>query len=286
MAVMVRAAGVPARVVLGYTPGTAEKDGSRLITSDDAHAWVEVYFSGLGWVPFDPTPISRGRAVDMPWAPRADAPTGGDGELGGPAPSTPTQAGPTGPADRAGVAVPSTTSGGTGGGPGWPLLAGAGAAALFAVLLLAAPAATRVLQRRRRLASGSPGALWDELTATARDLDLRLQPTWTPRRTAAELCVRLDQRTGSSAADAVRRLALAEEAASYGPASGDRAHPDLPGALRTARCGLLTAAGRPVRFRARLWPASLMTGAAGRAATGIRRRLPARTPLRRHPREI
>ena len=61
MAVMVRAAGVPARVALGYTPGSTERDGTRLITSDDAHAWVEVYFDDLGWVPFDPTPIAAGR---------------------------------------------------------------------------------------------------------------------------------------------------------------------------------------------------------------------------------
>ena len=43
----------------------------RLITSDDAHAWVEVYFDDLGWVPFDPTPIAVDRAVELPWAPRA-----------------------------------------------------------------------------------------------------------------------------------------------------------------------------------------------------------------------
>jgi transglutaminase-like putative cysteine protease len=286
MAVMVRAAGVPARVVLGYTPGTAEDDGSRLITSDDAHAWVEVYFQGLGWVPFDPTPISRGRAVDMPWAPRADAPSGTDGELGGAAPSAPAQPVPTDRADRAVDPVLPAGSSGNGGGPGGTLLAGAGAALLI-VLLLATPAAVRVRQRRHRLAAGSAGALWDELAATAQDLDIRLEPTWTPRRTAAELGTRLEvggRRTGS--ADAVRRLALAEEAASYGPASGHRAHPDLEGALRVARRGLLAAATGRARLRARVWPASLMTGAAGRTAAAIRRRLPDRTPLRRRPRSV
>src|SRR3712207_6550111 len=70
MAALVRAAGVPARVVLGYTPGTAQPDGSRLVTSDDAHAWVEVYFDDLGWIPYDPTPIDTDRAVELPWAPR------------------------------------------------------------------------------------------------------------------------------------------------------------------------------------------------------------------------
>ncbi|MCO7222630.1 DUF3488 and transglutaminase-like domain-containing protein, partial [Klenkia sp. PcliD-1-E] len=72
MAVLVRAAGVPARVVLGYTPGQRQPDGSRVVTTADAHAWVEVYYDGLGWVPFDPTPLAGGRAVDLPWATRAD----------------------------------------------------------------------------------------------------------------------------------------------------------------------------------------------------------------------
>ena len=78
MAVMVRAAGVPARVVLGYTPGTEQDDGSRLITSDDAHAWVEVYFDGLGWVPFDPTPLGVDRSLDLPWSPRVGGAAGTD----------------------------------------------------------------------------------------------------------------------------------------------------------------------------------------------------------------
>src|SRR4051794_31869058 len=97
MAVMVRAAGVPARVALGYTPGAQEPDGSRLVTSDDAHASVEAYFAGLGWVPFDPTPIAAARAVDLPWAPRADAPAADaptapvPSAASGPAPSGPTK---------------------------------------------------------------------------------------------------------------------------------------------------------------------------------------------------
>ncbi|MCW2695133.1 MAG: Transglutaminase, partial [Modestobacter sp.] len=73
MGVLVRAVGVPARVVLGYTPGERAGDGARVVTSDDAHAWVEAWFSGVGWVPFDPTPISAQRAVPLEWAPRADA---------------------------------------------------------------------------------------------------------------------------------------------------------------------------------------------------------------------
>ena len=55
MAVMLRMLGIPARVAVGFTSGTY--DGKRwTVTDHDAHAWVEVWFRGHGWVPFDPTP--------------------------------------------------------------------------------------------------------------------------------------------------------------------------------------------------------------------------------------
>ncbi|MBI2957364.1 MAG: transglutaminase domain-containing protein, partial [Chloroflexi bacterium] len=56
MAVMLRAEGVPARVVGGYAPGEAAKDGSFLVRDRDAHSWPQVYFPGYGWVEFEPTP--------------------------------------------------------------------------------------------------------------------------------------------------------------------------------------------------------------------------------------
>lgn len=59
MVVMLRAIGIPARWVKGYTSGRLleEKNGKYIyeITNNDAHSWVEVYFSGIGWVPFEPT---------------------------------------------------------------------------------------------------------------------------------------------------------------------------------------------------------------------------------------
>ena len=55
MALMLRLLGIPARVAVGFTSGT--RDGGDWVVSDrDAHAWVEVWFAGQGWVPFDPTP--------------------------------------------------------------------------------------------------------------------------------------------------------------------------------------------------------------------------------------
>ena len=56
MGVMLRLAGVPARVVLGYMHRRAGRQRQLHVTTFDAHAWVEAYFPGLGWIPFDPTP--------------------------------------------------------------------------------------------------------------------------------------------------------------------------------------------------------------------------------------
>jgi protein-glutamine gamma-glutamyltransferase len=59
MTLMLRMLGIPSRVAVGFTSGQLEDD-KWVVTDHDAHAWVEVWFAGQGWVPFDPTP---GRAT-------------------------------------------------------------------------------------------------------------------------------------------------------------------------------------------------------------------------------
>lgn len=66
MAVMLRSVGIPSRVAIGFTSGTPKGDHLS-ISSEDAHAWVEVYFQTKGWVSFDPTPLVDGRAVVPPY---------------------------------------------------------------------------------------------------------------------------------------------------------------------------------------------------------------------------
>ena len=272
MAVMVRAAGIPARVALGYTPGAEQKDGSRLITSDDAHSWVEVYFQSLGWVPFDPTPISAARAVAMPWAPRADAITRTDAAAAAPSAAAAATGAPTTARDRGGDGAPVVAANQAASSTPW--FVPAGAALLLVALLAGTPAGLRWLRRRQRLAAGTASALWDELAATALDLGVPLQPSWTPRRAGSELAavVRRGGDPEGAAADAVARLARAEEVACYGPAGDGAADPELGAALQVARRGLLRSASREVRLRALLWPSSLI---ADRRAvrTGLRDRL-------------
>lgn len=60
MAVLCRLNGVPTRVVTGFAPGSYSLvDNAYIYKASDAHAWVEVYFDGYGWIPFDPSPTSR-----------------------------------------------------------------------------------------------------------------------------------------------------------------------------------------------------------------------------------
>ncbi|MQA61098.1 MAG: DUF4129 domain-containing protein [Actinophytocola sp.] len=86
MAVMLRAEGIAARVAIGFTSGK-RVGGYRSITSQDAHAWVEVYFGEkYGWVSFDPTPLEDGRGAVPPYLEQDDPNTD---------PAEPTEAEPT-----------------------------------------------------------------------------------------------------------------------------------------------------------------------------------------------
>ena len=65
MAVMLRDLGVPTRVVEGFLPGSRDVNIEEVRFSD-AHAWVEVYFAGVGWVPFDPTGNGLSQIAPLP----------------------------------------------------------------------------------------------------------------------------------------------------------------------------------------------------------------------------
>jgi hypothetical protein len=104
MALMLRYLGIPARVAVGFTSGSWN-DGTWTVTDHDAHAWVEAWFAGHGWLTFDPTP-GRGtlsatytNASDSADAIRALG-TGRFLDAGSFAPTTP----------RRGVALPEATT--------------------------------------------------------------------------------------------------------------------------------------------------------------------------------
>ena len=59
MALLLRMAGIPARVATGFSTGATDtKTGEYVVRDFDAHSWVEVYYPGYGWVTFDPTPAA------------------------------------------------------------------------------------------------------------------------------------------------------------------------------------------------------------------------------------
>jgi transglutaminase-like putative cysteine protease len=68
MALLLRMAGVPARVSTGFTTGVLDRKAGEYVVRDfDAHSWVEVWYAGYGWVTMDPTPSAapaRSQAED------------------------------------------------------------------------------------------------------------------------------------------------------------------------------------------------------------------------------
>ena len=68
MAVMLRTLKVPTRLVNGFQTGSYNSIGKDFVVrARDAHSWVEVYFTGYGWVPFDPTPADPNPVLPGAW---------------------------------------------------------------------------------------------------------------------------------------------------------------------------------------------------------------------------
>ncbi|MFG2140671.1 transglutaminaseTgpA domain-containing protein [Streptomyces sp. NPDC048650] len=308
MAAMARTLGIPARVAVGFTPGTPQSDGTTSVSLKDAHAWPELYFQGIGWTRFEPTP-SRGSVPDyaFPDDGSVSIDPGGSGpepSASAPAPHAPSAAPSCAPGEqrqgqgsRAECTTPPAPADGppsAGGPPPWAVLA-IGVAALLVLLLPALPLLWRLRIRSRRLACGDGPAgtlaAWQELLDTGWDFGILPDASLTPRR-AAERIVRVGE-VAPEAADAARRLAATVEEALYAPQPSPAA--GLATDVHRVRVGLYAAANRGLRLRARLAPRSavrlLWAGAArwsgfvdrrsaGRAATTVRRAAAALRPGR------
>ncbi|MEW2360238.1 DUF3488 and transglutaminase-like domain-containing protein, partial [Spirillospora sp. NPDC029432] len=162
MALMARILGIPARVAMGYTPGTQVTPGEWVVRSRDAHAWPELYFPGTGWVRFEPTPAGaagQGTATipgytdpvtigETPAGQEPDAPNADESPAEGPS-AGPSAADRQRPQDQGPAgAVPDLEQEEDGGPPaGWI------AAGLLVLLILTAPMIVRLLARRRRWAA-------------------------------------------------------------------------------------------------------------------------------------
>ena len=82
MALLLRMAGIPARVVTGFSTGATDtKTGEYIVRDFDAHSWVEAYYPGWGWLTFDPTPAAspaRSQPADAASIPRLEHRRGAD----------------------------------------------------------------------------------------------------------------------------------------------------------------------------------------------------------------
>ncbi len=230
MAVMLRAVGVPARVAIGFTQGAPAADGTYVITSNDAHAWVEVLFNGAGWVRFDPTPLGAGQGGQQGFA----APTGTETTAPTTSGTVPT-AGlgpddvPTGdntddiPTIDAGS--PTTQADAATGPDIGPTVWFVFLALLVLGALGAMPSTVRTVRRRRRLAAGDAGgrgaaaAVWREIEDLAVDHGLGLNAAESARATANRLAkaAHLD----GAGRDDLRAVVVAAEREWYGADAPD-----------------------------------------------------------------
>ena len=267
MAALVRALGLPARVAVGFTGGTRVDDDSWLVTTDEAHAWPEVWFSGAGWVRFEPTPRSGEVSVpDYTLAPSADDPSAAPSAAPSVAPAVPqtgSSAGPTS-ADRAddGGLGAAGTGAGDDGGPSRLLLL------VPAVLaLLAVPALLAAVRRRRRWRS--PGALvaWAAVHDDAVDVGHRWRSADSPRAAAAHLVAA--RSLPAPAAEALGRVATAAERSRYAREAGAVDAAALREDTAAVRAALLATAEPRDRWRARLAPPSTLDWASHRIGSAV-----------------
>jgi protein-glutamine gamma-glutamyltransferase len=182
MALMLRMLGIPARVATGFSPGVRDSDRlDRFIVRDlEAHSWVEVYFTGIGWVPFDPTPAAAPAQLQTGGRAAVSA-AGGTEEAGPERGSTPAKPQP---------AAASASSWRL---PLWPF-----AIALALPLAAAAALATmRVLRHRSLSVAGAAEARARELASALERLGWRLPPGITLR--AIEERLRTSRRPAAGA---------------------------------------------------------------------------------------
>ncbi|MFG2980387.1 transglutaminaseTgpA domain-containing protein [Streptomyces sp. NPDC048258] len=261
MAAMSRSLGIPARVAVGFTTGEVQSDGSVNVSMRDAHAWPELYFEGVGWTRFEPTPRS---GITVPDYSRPQVPTA---QPSAPAPlpsqsavqpsAAPSKSDDCPPEakklDECGAAAPKQNASG-GGGPSVTAVLGwtAGGVALLGLPLL--PLLWRSRLRARRLGTGEVPTAWRELGDAAWDVGVAPDEALSPRRAAARI-VELG-RLEPEAAGAVHRVAGALERALYAPPGTEVSYPGLADDVLLARAGLLAGVGRRARLRALFLPRS------------------------------
>jgi len=260
MALMARAIGIPSRVIVGFTAGTKQSDGTWSVSPHQAHAWPELFLGQ--WVRFEPTPRAQvdGSGVTVPSWSIAQAVI-----------TPPVKTGPQTKltarnrrdqelnrdktTSRRAIDLNRGTTPESAPSPDrwrWILLLLSGIIAAAAAL---APAVRRWWRRRARLARGDIDGAWDELRDTMCDIGASWSDADTPRQVAANMIE--VQHLQGDAAHAAQRLCQTAELTRYSP------RPPRTGRVsqdvRTVRRALLTRMDRATRVRATLRPPSVVT---------------------------
>lgn len=254
MAALARSLGIPARVAVGFLTPEEVAPNTYVYSAHDMHAWPELYFTGAGWVRFEPTPSTRAEEVppytrnidagapEVPSASAAPSASASGGQSNAPRPQE----------DLTETGGGTSTAAGTG---WWWTLTGA--LALMAVVgVLLVPSRIRRRRRAARLEDGSPEAAWAEVRDTVVDLALPWPEGLSPRA-AGEILARY---VGTGAGhDALLRLVAQLELARYAP----RPAGAVPASDVEAIIAALTAGmSDRTRRRAAWWPRSVVSRAA------------------------
>jgi hypothetical protein len=216
------------------------------------HAWPELYFDGIGWLRFEPTP-GRGITPDYSAVPAVDDPLTPEDEGATPAPTSTT--GPGAAPERPDEQGVDPGAGGLTGPAANPLpivLASLGAILLIGGI---APSVIRIIVRSRRLRAVRAGrdpaaAAWAELRDTARDFGWAAPESETPRDFADRLTVVMQ-----SDKDAIAGLRSDVEESAFAPPG--RGAPSV-GELRAVRKAIARTVDGRDRLRAFFLPASLL----------------------------
>jgi transglutaminase-like putative cysteine protease len=231
MALMLRMNGIPARVAAGFAPGIYDESTKEYRVRDlDAHSWVEVYFAGIGWVPFDPTPTTAPAGSQSAGTTSASAARGGNDRSA--AEGTRQRA-------ESGSAGPSSVGGPSSGGSWW-VIPVALVGMIFAVLgVLSVYAIVHELRLRRDTALDAQLAELESALA-------RMGHELPPRTTLAALERRQRRLVGPESARYVGLLRARRYAPPGAPGTDPPTRADRAGLRRE----LASAAGRLGRVRA------------------------------------
>ncbi|MGA4507109.1 transglutaminaseTgpA domain-containing protein [Propionibacteriaceae bacterium G1746] len=254
MALMARISGIPARVAVGFLPGTRNGDVWQ-VRGKEMHAWPELFFEGFGWVRFEPT---AGVANAPAWTvvqgnQPSETPSPSASDSNSPSAASPSTSGADTPtATQTEIAVDVVSGNAF---PWRQVLLGMGIA-LVVLGLLFAPMIARTVIRRRRLGLTGPvadqvEALWAEVRDTVRDAGTAW-PGGAPREKAAALAGTWDEPAG----EAMTRIAETVEANRYSrglPVLPEQFSKDVSYVTKDVLAHLTTSQG----LRAKLFPASL-----------------------------